>query len=889
MRLLERNSAGELSLTKDFIGDNIPEYAILSHTWGADTEEVTFQDMMDGTGKDKSGYKKICCCGEQAKRDGLQYFWVDTCCIDKSSSAVLSEAIISMFRWYYNATQCYVYLSDISRLAFDVNGKCNQLPWESAIQDSKWFTRGWTLQELLAPTAVKFFSKDWEQLGDKKSLERHIHDITGIPVKALQGSALSNFSFSERLSWAEKRDTTREEDKAYSLLGIFHIQMPVLYGEGGENAFKRLREEINKTSKGPDNNLLHRLPYAVEAPFNSYHRQHEPTCLPDTRVDLLQEIYDWADGQEERCIFWLNGLAGTGKSTIARTVAQKYNEHKRLGASFFFSRDGGDVGHAEKCVASIAVQLASSVPTLHQHICNAVSEDSNIASKGLRDQWNQLIFRPLSQLDGRSVQPSLIIVIDALDECEGEDDVQSVLQLLAEANNLGAARLLVFLTSRPETPVRLGFRAMPGFIHHDLVLHHISRATVDHDIATFLRDRFREMREEFEELPAIWPEDDKIEYLVERADGLFIYAATVCRFIKGDGQWLPQDLLGLVIPDARSGQLPEWERDVPSQSPTWKLDEIYTQILRRSVQGGRDKDRTVQTLKQVIGSFAILAEPLPAATLANLLQMRPEAVNIRIQHLHSVLNVPRNPDHPIRLLHPSFRDFLFDKHRCHDQSFWVEEKQANRTLAVSCIRFMSAFLKQDICNVDAPGMLVAGVEGSRVNQCLPPEVQYACLYWIQHVRKSGAQLCDNDQIHQFLKEHFLHWLEALSWMRKVSEGIRAITSLESIASISDCPDLYSFLHDMKRFALYSRSGIEQVPLQVYCGALAFAPTMSIVKRQFKDQMPRWLQSFLAIEKGWNAMLQTLEGHWGWVYAVAFSPDGKVLASASSDETVSRVN
>ena len=250
MRLLERNSAGELSLTKDFVGDNIPKYAILSHTWGADTEEITFQDLMDGTGKSKAGYKKIRFCGEQARRDGLQYFWVDTCCIDKSSSAVLSEAIISMFRWYHNAAKCYVYLSDISRLAFNVNGKCNQLPWESAIQNSKWFTRGWTLQELLAPATVKFFSKDWEQLGDKKSLERNIHEITGIPVKALQGSPLSNFSVTERLLWAEKRETTREEDKAYSLLGIFNIQMPVLYGEGRENAFKRLREEINKPLKG---------------------------------------------------------------------------------------------------------------------------------------------------------------------------------------------------------------------------------------------------------------------------------------------------------------------------------------------------------------------------------------------------------------------------------------------------------------------------------------------------------------------------------------------------------------------------------------------------------------------------------------------------------------
>jgi len=342
-------------------------------------------------------------------------------------------------------------------------------------------------------------------------------------------------------------------------VGIFDVYMPLIYGEGTENAFKRLREEIDKPSNGLD-----RLSSATDAPFNSYNKQHASTCLPDTRVDLLQEIYDWADGQDEQCIFWLNGLAGTGKSTIARTVAHRYFDQRRLGASFFFSRGGGDVSHAGKFVASIAVQLASSVPTLQRSICDAVSEDTNIDSRGLRDQWNQLILRPLLHLNSSSVQSSFIIVIDALDECEGENEVRSILQLLAEANNLGTVRLLIFLTSRLETPIRLGFRAIPGILYHDLVLHDIARATVDHDIAIFLQDKFREIREEFEDLPTNWPGDNKIEHLVKRADGLFIYAATVCRFIKGDGQWLPQDLLDLVLSDAGSGQILEWERDVPS-------------------------------------------------------------------------------------------------------------------------------------------------------------------------------------------------------------------------------------------------------------------------------------------------------------------------------------
>jgi hypothetical protein len=246
MRLLERDNGGEFSLTKDF-GDDIPCYAILSHTWGADTEEVTFRDLMDGTGKSND---KIRFCGEQARRDSLQYFWVDTCCINKSNNNELAEAINSMFRWYRSAVKCYVYLSDVPRPAFDTDDKSHQPPWESAFRNSRWFTRGWTLQELIAPTSVEFFFKDWEQLGNKVSLERHIREITGIPVKALQGVPLSDFSVAERISWAGKRETTRKEDKAYSLLGIFDVYMPLIYGEGIEKAFKRLREEIDKASKG---------------------------------------------------------------------------------------------------------------------------------------------------------------------------------------------------------------------------------------------------------------------------------------------------------------------------------------------------------------------------------------------------------------------------------------------------------------------------------------------------------------------------------------------------------------------------------------------------------------------------------------------------------------
>jgi hypothetical protein len=183
MHLLQYNDDGEFSLTQFF--DDIPRYAILSHTWGQ--EEVTFNDMIAGNGARKTGFNKIRFCGEQARRDRLQYFWVDTCCIDKSNAVELQEAINSMFRWYQNAVKCYVYLSDVSTKKRKASDSFIEYTWEPAFRFSKWFTRGWTLQELLAPGpgSVEFFSQEGDHLGDKTSLERQIHEITGITVSAL--------------------------------------------------------------------------------------------------------------------------------------------------------------------------------------------------------------------------------------------------------------------------------------------------------------------------------------------------------------------------------------------------------------------------------------------------------------------------------------------------------------------------------------------------------------------------------------------------------------------------------------------------------------------------------------------------------------------------------
>ncbi|KAL9078391.1 MAG: hypothetical protein Q9157_002686 [Trypethelium eluteriae] len=248
MRLLQHRD-GAIHLTGDLFDFEIPAYAVLSHTWGNPRDEVHFKDMVEGIAQHKPGYKKIEFCCEKAVKDGLQYFWVDTCCIDKSSSAELQEAITSMFRWYQQAAKCYVYLGDVTT---DYK-QCN---WEQAFQGSRWFTRGWTLQELLAPHTVEFFSQEGWLLGDKKCLKNLIREITGINNKALKGTPMSQFNTNERLLCAKNRHTTRGEDEAYSLLGIFGISMPVMYGEGRGSAISRLKKEIHEATRRNTEEML---------------------------------------------------------------------------------------------------------------------------------------------------------------------------------------------------------------------------------------------------------------------------------------------------------------------------------------------------------------------------------------------------------------------------------------------------------------------------------------------------------------------------------------------------------------------------------------------------------------------------------------------------------
>jgi hypothetical protein len=481
----------------------------------------------------------------------------------------------------------------------------------------------------------------------------------------------------------------------------------------------------------------------------------------------------WSENLSSACIFWLNGMAGTGKSTIARTVARRFADQKRLGASFFFSRGRGDLGHTTKFFTSLAAQLVHTVPALKPYVCRALAENFNISQQGLGEQWKHLIFQPLSNLKDGSFQSRIfILVIDALDECEGEDDVQLILRLLAEAKALETIRLRVFLTSRPETPIRFGFLDIPEATHQDFVLHNISASVIEHDITIFFYHEFEIIRKR-RHLPEQWPGEHNIKLLVQRADGLFIYAATVCRFI---GKLYPVKRLSLVL-----------QRKSTSKLPTGDLDEMYTQVLESSIPGDyneHDQKELAGLFTKIVGSIVILFDPLSATALANLLALSKEDIDETLDHLHSVLDVPDDKDSPIRLLHPSFRDFLLDQQRCLGSQFWIDEKEAHNELFMSCLELMSKHLKRDMCNLQLPGALTSKMKNDVVGHCLPLDVQYACRYWVYHLQQGNIELCDNGQVHIFLQKHFLHWLEALSLIGNMSEGVVVVKTLESMLLVS---------------------------------------------------------------------------------------------------------
>jgi hypothetical protein len=520
---------------------------------------------------------------------------------------------------------------------------------------------------------------------------------------------------------------------------------------------------------------LGKLETAKGATYNSSDEGELSRCLPDTRTDLLEQIFDWATDHASKRIFWLCGKAGTGKSTISRTIAQKFDDDGLLGASFFFKRGRGDRSHAKLLFPTIARQLIDLFPDIAHVIAAALDQDSLLCDKYLKVQFDNLLLKPLQNVDQDSFSSaSIILVIDALDECDNDESVKTTLLLLSRVEAITSVRLRIFVTSRPELPVDLGFKGMSGDLHHDVRLEEAQETSIAHDIQVFYEHQFSEIREasllQVDELPPTWPGDENICLLVDKAVPLFIFAFTVSRYIAANPKRNLNTLVRQSLGRSLSG-----------------LKETYIPILNSVVLSegnGEDEDRVLD-FKRIVGTIVLLYDPLGASALARLLDVCIGDVDRVLRPLRSVLNIPQAPDGKMDCTIPIF---LVDSALKNENTFWINAEETHRMLGMRCIRLLkSGSLKEDVCRVVTPGTRRSEVAKSTVHSYLPGVVSYACCYWIQHIVSSGELIKDDSVVLPFLQKHMLHWMEALSWLGKTSDVIHNVAALQSVVDVSHSP------------------------------------------------------------------------------------------------------
>lgn len=430
------------------------------------------------------------------------------------------------------------------------------------------------------------------------------------------------------------------------------------------------------------------------------------------------------------------------------------------------------------------------MPASRQYISDAVKKRTDIASQSLREQWIHLVLAPLLKLDKSDylLRAPLVLVVDALDESGGHKDIRTIVQLLAETQSLtsGRARLRVLLTSRSEKPIRQAFYQIPEAMHQDVVLEHISRSIVDHDIALLLQHDLQ-LTGHTLRLPADWSGAEIIAQLVQSAGGLFIWAAAACRFIHDGERFAPQRLETILRNDSEV-----------TTGPEKLLNQIYTAVLVNLIWDRGDytieeHEGLLRTIRYVLGSIAALCSPLSTQSLGQLLD---DTVGVKwaLGYLHAILDIPDDGSRPICLHHPSLRNFLLDQNKCGDK-FYVNEKVAHKELAGCCIELMSAptSLRQNICSLSEPITLERMIGEDILAVKLPSEVRYACRYWIEHLERSQQNVIDGDTVHVFLQRHLIHWVEAMSLMGETAQCVRLLVILQGLIAVRGTEhDLYSF-------------------------------------------------------------------------------------------------
>ena len=492
-------------------------------------------------------------------------------------------------------------------------------------------------------------------------------------------------------------------------------------------------------------------------------------CLKGTRKEALLQIDQWLKNDGDQRIFWLNGLAGTGKSTIAQTFAEISFADGKLGASFFCSRDFEDRNNLRAIFPTLAFQLAYRYPRFREQLLEVLKASPDVGRESLSSQVEKIIVRPLTE----TKIPTLII-IDALDECTDREPASALLSVLSRyVHKIPEAKF--FITGRPEPPIREGFRLKSlRPITEVLKLHDVSRLLVDDDIKLYLRTYLTNIRETRSdcEFPEEWPSLDDINLLCNEAGGLFIYASTVVKFVASKYH-LPTERLDLIILRSQDAA---HERGV---------DHLYTQILELAFQDADPGDKELySSFRNVVGAILLASHPLSRKALSRLLGNcgTPSHISTTLRFLHSVLNVPDSEDEHILVIHKSFPDFLTDRTRCKDDRFFVDPATHHKNILFSCFDLMEKSLKRNICELDDYVVLSEVTDlSARRDKHIGSSLEYACRFWTKHLssvpgKGPGAEKIQ-EVIDKFFTKHLLCWIEVLSIVGHLGMAVNAIDDI----------------------------------------------------------------------------------------------------------------
>ena len=488
-----------------------------------------------------------------------------------------------------------------------------------------------------------------------------------------------------------------------------------------------------------------------------YRHSNHRGCLKGTRATVLNEIESWAKDFSQSPVFWLNGLAGTGKSTIAQTIAERLFAEGRLGASFFCSRDFKDRSNLHFIFPTLAFQLAHKYPDFRSHLVPLLRSNPDVVHESLSSQMQKLIAEPL-----RKTGISTVIVIDALDECKDNEPASAILSVLGRFVE-EIPEVKFFITGRPEPRIKTGFR-LPLLVDSTdvFILHDVHPSLVENDIRIFLKHELSELAQR-RRLAGL-PSDEHLDILCRRAAGLFVYAVATVRFLDSNIH-LPKNRLEVIL------KLPEstvHEGKTRFNSET-TLDSLYTSILQAAF---REEDPDVESkVRTIIGTVVILVNPLPPLAIAELICLDPEEVTLYLELIQSLLPLGEDSNQPVKPFHKSFPDFITDPARCGTR-FLISPGPVNLELAMDCLSLMNDGLEQDLLSLPeyALNSEIKDLQ-TRISSRISVALQYACRSWHNHLSETRGEIADLiPHLRVFLEAKFLAWLEVLSVLGDVGSA-----------------------------------------------------------------------------------------------------------------------